>query len=189
MIVGYARVSSDDQKLDLQTDALRKERCEKIYSDNITGSKKERPGLDQALETLREGDTFIVWRLDRLSRSLRDLISLVCDLRDRGIIFKSIKESIETSTPTGQLTFHIFGAIAEFERVLIRERTMEGLRSARARGRMGGAKFKLDKAQIKLLISMYESREHSISTICKFFKLSIPTIYNYLHRNNIKVNE
>jgi DNA invertase Pin-like site-specific DNA recombinase len=140
MYIGYARVSTNEQNLDLQRDALRKAGCieKNIYTDKITGLKQERKGLDQALSHLREGDTFVVWRLDRLGRSLKHLIETITALQSQDIGFKSLTENIDTSTATGQLVFHIFGALAEFERNLIKERTIAGLDAARSRGRRGG---------------------------------------------------
>ena len=136
MLIGYARVSTNEQILDLQHDALLKAGCieKHIYTDKITGLKQERKGLDQALSHLREGDTFVVWRLDRLGRSLKHLIETITNLQSQGIAFKSLTENIDTSTATGQLVFHIFGALAEFERNLIKERTIAGLDAARSRG-------------------------------------------------------
>jgi DNA invertase Pin-like site-specific DNA recombinase len=130
MLIGYARVSTTEQVLDLQTDALESAGCEKIFSDTISGVKSDRPGLTQALEFCRKGDTFVVWKLDRLGRSLKHLIETVEDLKNRGIGFKSIQEAIDTSTPTGKLYFHVFCALAEFERDLIREHTLAGLEAA-----------------------------------------------------------
>src|SRR5215208_6622623 len=135
MFIGYARVSTDDQNLDLQRDALTKAGCEQIYTDQVSGTKAERKGLTDALSHLRSGDTLVVWRLDRLGRSLRHLIETVTNLHERGIGFKSVQESIDTTTSGGKLVFHIFGALAEFEREIIRERTQAGLQAARARGR------------------------------------------------------
>jgi DNA invertase Pin-like site-specific DNA recombinase len=143
MLIGYARVSKNEQNLDLQRDALIKAGCREkdIFTDKITGTKQERNGLTQALTHLREGDTFVVWRLDRLGRSLKHLIETVTNLHVRNIAFQSITEHIDTATATGQLVFHIFGALAEFERNLIRERTIAGLESARARCRFAGRHF------------------------------------------------
>ena len=140
MLIGYARVSTNEQNLDLQQDALKKAgvSAKNLYTDKITGTKSERPGLTQAISHLRQGDTLVVWRLDRLGRSLKHLIETVTALKQQGIAFKSITENIDTSTATGQLVFHIFGALAEFERNLITERTMAGLEAARTRGRKGG---------------------------------------------------
>src|SRR5438105_4559167 len=138
MLVGYARVSTQDQTLDLQQDALEKAGCERILTDTISGSIQERKGLEEALSFLRAGDSLVVWRLDRLGRSLKHLIETIAQLNARGIGLRSITESIDTTTSSGMLVFHIFGALAEFERDLIRERTQAGLVAARARGRLGG---------------------------------------------------
>ncbi len=138
--IGYARVSTADQSLDLQMDALRKAGCERIFEDTASGSKSERPGLAAAMAYLRDGDTLIVWRLDRLGRSLPHLIETIGALEARGVGFKSLTESIDTTTPGGRLVFHLFGALSQFERDLIRERTRAGLAAARARGRKGGRK-------------------------------------------------
>ena len=139
MLIGYARVSTTEQNLDLQKDALKQAGCERIVADTASGGKAQRSGLDRALELLRKGDTLVVWRLDRLGRSLRHLIELIGELEGRGIGFQSITEAIDTTSPGGTLVFHIFGALAEFERNLIRERTMAGLEAARrGAGRAGG---------------------------------------------------
>ena len=143
MLVGYARVSTTEQTLDLQFDALKKAGCSKIFTDTASGAKTERKGLDEALSYVREGDTLVVWRLDRLGRSLTHLIETVSQLDNRKIGFKSLTEQIDTTTSGGKLIFHIFGALAEFERNLIRERTNAGLQAARARGRVGGRPKKL----------------------------------------------
>src|SRR5512147_2967937 len=138
MLIGYARVSTTDQTLDLQKDALQKAGCGRIFTDTASGAKAERIGLEEALNYVRPGDTLVVWRLDRLGRSLPHLIETITGLNNRGIGFKSITESIDTTTSGGKLIFHIFGALAEFERDLIKERTQAGLTAARARGRLGG---------------------------------------------------
>ena len=138
MNVGYARVSTNDQHLSMQIDALKSSGCQEIYSDIASGAKSQRPGLEQALAYLREGDTIVVWKLDRLGRSIQDLIKTVNELENKKIGFKSLQENIDTTTSGGKLIFHIFSALAEFERDLIRERTQAGLRSARARGKFGG---------------------------------------------------
>src|SRR5205807_3105608 len=135
---GYARVSTLDQNLDLQNDALEAEGCEKVYTDKTGGTKAERPGLERALADLQAGDRLVVWKLDRLGRLLRHLIETVTNLRDRGVGFQSVREAIDTTTSGGKLIFHVFGALAEFERDIIRERTLAGLAAARARGRKGG---------------------------------------------------
>src|SRR5205809_5486122 len=138
MQIGYARISTGEQMLHLQEDALTKAGCDRVFTDTASGATAERPGLAKALEQLRAGDTLVVWRLDRLGRSLRHLIDTLTDLDQRGIGFRSLTENIDTTTPGGKLIFHIFGALAEFERDLIRERTQAGLLAARARGRNGG---------------------------------------------------
>src|SRR3954464_12002284 len=151
MLIGYARVSTDDQNLDLQRDALKKAQCEQIFTDTVSGTKARRPGLEEALSHLRARDTLVVWRLDRLGRSLRHLIDTVTDLQERGIGFKSLQENIDTTTSGGKLVFHIFGALAEFEREIIRERTQAGLQAAWARGRNGGRPQKLTDKQVDML--------------------------------------
>ena len=138
MLIGYARVSTQDQTLNLQKDALEKAGCQKIFTDIASGAKQERKGLEDALSHVREGDTLVVWRLDRLGRSITHLIQTVSGLAERGVGFKSLTENIDTTTSGGKLVFHIFGALAEFERDIIRERTTAGLQAARARGRKGG---------------------------------------------------
>lgn len=180
MLIGYARVSTDDQNLDLQRDALTQGGCHKIYEDRESGAKAERPGLITTLEVLREGDTLVVWRLDRLGRTLKDLIALAEKLESRRIGFKSLKENIDTTTSGGKLVFHLFGALAEFERNLIRERTQAGLSAARARGRLGGRPKALDPATRQLAIRLYRERQHSIDDICKMMRISKPTLYSYL---------
>lgn len=182
MLIGYARVSTDDQNLNLQHDALKNAGCERIFDDQITGSKIQRPGLEAALEFAREGDVFVVWRLDRLSRSLKDLIEMVALLDSRKIGLRSLHESIDTSSSSGKLIFHIFGALAEFERNLIRERTHAGLQAARARGRRGGRPYKLSADKTKLVIQLYESKKHSIKQICDLVGISKPTLYKYLKK-------
>lgn len=180
MLIGYARVSTDDQNLYLQLDALKNAGCQRIFDDQITGSKIQRPGLEAALEFAREGDVFVVWRLDRLSRSLKDLIEMVALLDSRKIGLKSLHESIDTLSSSGKLIFHIFGALAEFERNLIRERTHAGLQAARARGRNGGRPKKLSIDKTKLVIQLYEEKKHSIQKICELVGVSKPTLYKYL---------
>ena len=138
MLIGYARVSTDDQNLNLQRDSLNQAGCEQIFEDKISGAKAERPGLHQTLQYARAGDAIVIWRLDRLSRSLKDLIEMVTLLKSKGIGLKSLQEAIDTSSSSGTLIFHIFGALAKFERNLIRERTQAGLQAARAHGRKGG---------------------------------------------------
>jgi DNA invertase Pin-like site-specific DNA recombinase len=183
MLIGYARVSTDDQTLDLQLDALKAVGCppSRIYTDTASGAKTARPGLAKALEILREGDTLVVWRLDRLGRTLPHLLQLVEELKSRQIGFKSLTESIDTTTPSGELVFHIFGALAQFERNLIRERTMAGLKAARARGRKGGGRFKLDEKQIAHAKALYADKTNTIQDICKTLRISRATLWRYLN--------
>lgn len=180
MKIGYARVSSEDQSLDLQIDALKKAGCKKIFEDKRSGAGIERPGLKALLDSLREGDVVIVWRLDRLGRSLRDLLALAEQFEDEGVGLSSIKDKIDTTTSGGRLIFQVFGALSEFERNLIKERTQAGLAAAKARGRTGGRPKSLDSQQRKLLVKLYNSKQHSISEICTLMKITKPTLYNYL---------
>ena len=182
MLIGYARVSTIDQNTDLQTDALKMAGCQKIFIDKISGVKSDRPELNKLKEQLREGDTLVVWRLDRLGRSLRDLIDWMNYLEKEKVMLKSLQESIDTGNPTGKLIFHIFGALSEFERNLIVERTNAGLKAARARGIKGGRKPKLDAAKQKTAQTMYDSRNHTIKEICETLKITKPTLYKYLKR-------
>jgi DNA invertase Pin-like site-specific DNA recombinase len=180
MFIGYARVSTDDQNLDLQRDALEKAGCEQIYTDRVSGTKAERKGLTEALSHLRKGDTLVVWRLDRLGRSLRHLIDTVTALQERGIGFKSLQESIDTTTSGGKLVFHIFGALAEFEREIIRERTNAGLSAARSRGKSGGRPKALTEKQVQMLNNLAADRSNSIDEICKTLGISRTTFYRYV---------
>lgn len=182
MKIGYARISTLDQNHDLQFDALEQAGCEKIFSDKVSGAKVDRPGLQEALAYLREGDCLVVWRLDRLGRSLKHLIEVAEGLEKRGVGLASLQEGLDTVTSGGKLIFHIFGALAEFERNLIRERTMAGLSSARARGRLGGRNKKLDNGKIAMLKKLYDSQEHTIDEICQLMGISKPTFYRYLRR-------
>ena len=165
MLIGYARVSTVDQKLDLQIDALKKAGCEKICHDKISGAKSERPGLTKVLDISRTGDTLVIWRLDRLGRSLKDLIQIAETLKTRDIGLKSLEEGIDTTTSTGQLMFHLFGALAEFEKNLINERSQAGLEPARSRGRLGGRPKLLNRDQQQLVVKLYNDREHSITGV------------------------
>jgi len=186
MKFGYARVSTNEQDLSLQLDALKEAGCEKTYQDKVSGVKAERPGLQEALAYLRKGDTLVVWRLDRLGRSLKHLIETVNNLEERGIGFQSLQESIDTTTSSGRLVFHIFGALAEFERNLIRERTQAGLAAARARGRKGGRPKSLDAKKTELLYELYDSKKHTVKEICEMIGISRPTLYSYLQRREKK---
>ncbi len=186
MLIGYARVSTDDQNLDLQRDALEQAGCEKIYTDQQSGASTERLGLAGVLETARRGDTLVVWRLDRLGRSLKQLIHLVETLDQRGIGLRSLQENIDTTTSGGRLVFHLFGALAEFERHVIRERTQAGLAAARARGRQGGRPKRLSPPKRELLLRLHRERRHSIAEICQIMGISKSTLYNYLAEPGIE---
>ena len=180
MKIGYARVSTLEQNLDLQRDALRAAGCEKVIEDTASGGKVQRSGLERARELLRKGDVLVVWRLDRLGRSLRHLIDLMNELESQGIGFQSVTEAIDTTTSGGKLVFHIFGALAEFERNLIRERTRAGLEAARARGKKGGRKPKLSDKQRKLAVDLYQQKKHTLDEICEMVGITRPTLYKYV---------
>ncbi len=178
MLIGYARVSTMDQNLDLQVDALNQIGCKQIFTDKITGTKFDRPELNELKKILRKDDIVVVWKLDRMGRGLRDLINLMKEFEDKGIGFKSLTEGIDTTTTAGKLVFHIFGALAEFERSLIVERTQAGLKAGRARGKVGGRPSKLTIEQKDLVRKMHADITIPLSTICDTFKISKQTIYN-----------
>lgn len=180
MLIGYARVSTNDQNLDLQTDALGKGGCEKIFTDIASGAKSDRNGLTEALAYVREGDTLVVWKLDRLGRSLRHLIDTVGMLQAKKVGFRSLQENLDTTTSGGKLFFHIFGALAEFERDIIRERTNAGLASARARGRLGGRPKSMNAKKIEMARSLHGTKKTSIADICSTLGVSKATFYRYL---------
>ncbi len=186
-LIGYARVSTGDQNFDLQRDALLAAGCEagKIFTDRLSGGKDERPGLAQALAYVRAGDTLVVWRLDRLGRSLSHLIQTTTGLEGRGVGFKSLQEGIDT-TSGGKLVFHIFGALAEFERSLIRERTNAGLKAARARGRNGGRPKKLDTRKLAVAESLLKDPKLTVAEVAEQVGIARSTLYTYLARNELK---
>ena len=190
MKIGYARVSTGLQNLNLQEDQLNQYGCEKIFSDHISGSKSKRPGLDKAIEFARSGDTIVVWRLDRLGRNMEDLITLVNELNERGVSFHSLEENItmDKSSSTGQLLFHLFAAFAEFERNLILERSSAGRIAARARGRYGGRPEKLNNKDLKLLKTLYDNGT-PIKTIAEQWQVSRTTIYRYLNKIEDRKND
>jgi DNA invertase Pin-like site-specific DNA recombinase len=179
MLIGYARVSTVDQNLDLQRDALERAGCARIFTDQMSGAKAERPGLEQALSHVREDDTLVVWKLDRLGRSLPHLVQTVMGLNDRGVGFKSLQESIDTTSPAGKLIFHVFAALAEFERDLIKERTQAGLVAARARGRKGGRPRVVDEKKAKAARAMRADTSLSVAEICAELKISRTSFYRY----------
>jgi DNA invertase Pin-like site-specific DNA recombinase len=190
MKIGYARVSTKDQSLNLQKDALEKAGCKKIYSEQISGTKTERAKLDEMIKHLRQGDVIVVWKLDRLGRSLRDLVNLISKFQDLGVGFKSLHDNIDTTTPTGKLTFHLFAALAEFERDIISDRTKAGLASARARGRKGGRPKGLSKKaqdKARLAESLYNEKDNSIGEICEYLSISKPTLYRYLSSRGVAI--
>lgn len=187
MLIGYARVSKSDdsQVLDLQIDALLESGIKKnnIYHDKLSGNKDNRPGLESCLKALRSGDVLVVWKLDRLGRSLKHLVNTVHDLADREIGFKVLTgqgAEIDTTTASGKLVFGIFAALAEFERELISERTKAGLAAARARGRKGGRKFQLTKSQVRMAQASMKSRDSSVSELCKELGVTRQTLYKYV---------
>jgi len=179
MLIGYARVSTSDQNLDLQKEALLKIGCERIYEDEISGTIKERPGLNKTIEILRAGDTLVVWKLDRLGRSVKNLISLISDLNSKDIHFKSITDSIDTSTPSGRFFFHVMASLAEMERELIVERTKAGLAAAKKLGRVGGRKRKMTNSKInsakKLLASGVVPKD-----VAENLGISVATLYRWI---------
>ena len=172
--IGYARVSTDDQHLDLQRDALQQAGCSVIYEEAASGKSAARPEVEQCRKALRAGDTLVVWRLDRLGRSLHDLVQIVAELEQRGVHFESLTEKIETGSASGKLQFHVFAALAEFERGLIRERTQAGLAAARARGRAGGRKPKLDDQQVREIKALLRDPDMALLQIVGGDKLIIP---------------
>jgi len=187
MKIGYARVSTLDQNPDMQRDELQKAGCEKVIVDQVSGTVANRPGLTEVKKLLREGDTLVVWRLDRLGRSLRDLIEWAQWLEENGVGLQSLHESINTSTPTGKLTFHLFGALAEFERNLIQERTRAGLAAARARGRKGGRRRVLDEDKRALAVDLYQQKKMPVWKICELMGISKPTLYSYVRESQMVV--
>jgi DNA invertase Pin-like site-specific DNA recombinase len=186
MLIGYARVSTNDQNLDMQKDELKRAGCKRICTDVASGAKSERPGLTEALGYAREGDTLVVWKLDRVGRSLGHLIDTVRVLQERRVGFRSLHENIDTTTTAGKLIFHVFGALADFERDLIRERTNAGLTAARARGRKGGRRPVLDHKQHVVLQSLARDRSNSPAAICATLRISRATFYRYAKRTPLK---
>ena len=180
--IGYARVSTGDQDLAMQIDELEVAGCSQIFTDKVSGAKSEKPGLGKCLEAIKSGDTLVVWRLDRLGRSMVHLISIVTELKKREIAFKSLRDgAIDTSTPSGELVFNIFSALAQFERELIRERTQAGLAAARARGKKGGRRqIAPDNPKVRMAKKMHEDCSMEINEICSTLKISRATFYRYV---------
>ena len=185
MIIGYARVSTQDQNPQLQRDALEAVGCEQVFEERVTGTKRERPELQACLRTLRDGDTLVVWKLDRLARSLRDLVELIHELNERGVGFRSLTEAIDTTNAGGKLVFHIFGALAEFEHSLIRERTLAGLAAARARGRKGGRRPALSASDVRKAAAMLADPEITKTGVAKHFGVSRVTLNASLEREGL----
>jgi len=187
MLIGYARVSTTNQNLDLQKDALLAAGCERIYTDIASGAKAQRPGLDDALQYCRPDDMLVVWKLDRLGRSLPHLVETVRDLVARNVGFKSLQENIDTTTSDGKLIFHIFASLAEFERDITRERTNAGLSAARARGRKGGRPKGVDEKKKKAALSLKKDPERSVKEICEIVGISRNTYYKYTRTSEDKI--
>ena len=179
-LIGYARVSTSDQNLELQLDALKEAGCRRVFEETASGANKARPQLRDALDFLRPGDTLVVWKLDRLARSVQQLIEVIEQLHKRGCGFKSLTEAIDTTTAGGRLIFHIFGALAEFERSIIRERTMAGLDAARARGRKGGRPRLMNEDSLIVAQALLRDGVLTVKDIAKQIGVSEPTLYKYL---------
>lgn len=188
MIVGYARVSTEDQNPGLQLDALRSAGCEQVFNEKATGVNRDRPELTACLRTLRDGDTLVVWKLDRLARSLKDLVEIIEGLQGKGVGFRSLTESIDTTSTGGRLVFHIFGALAEFEHSLIRERTIAGLAAARARGRKGGRKPAMSSADIRKAAAMLSDPAITKAEVAKHFSVSRVTLNAALVRGGYQTS-
>lgn len=192
MKIGYARVSTKGQSLDLQVDALKAAGCEKIFKETISGAKKERPILEACLQHLREGDALVIWKLDRLGRTMKELVLLVNQLMEQKVGLVSLNDPIDTTSPQGRLIFNIFASLAEFERDIIRERTKAGLQAARARGRVGGRPKGLSKqAETTALAAqtLYEEGQLSIAQICEQLDIARSTLYIYLRHRGVKVGK
>ena len=188
MHIGYARVSTQDQNPELQLDALAAAGCEQVFQERMSGKHRDRPELEICLKTLRKGDTLVVWRLDRLGRSLKDLVEIVHVLESRGVGFQSLTENIDTASAGGRLIFHVFAALAEFERNLIRERTIAGLAAARARGRKGGRKAKLSKSDVRKVAAMLRDPLVTKTEVAKHFGVSRVTLNLALAREGYPQN-
>ncbi|MCK4608462.1 MAG: recombinase family protein [Gammaproteobacteria bacterium] len=180
MLIGYARVSTLEQNLDSQLDVLKEVGCEKIYADKMNGAKADRPELLAAINDLRAGDALVVKKLDRLGRSIKSLIALVTKLDEKKVGFKSLTENIDTTTSGGKLIFHIFGALAEFERDIIRDRTNAGLKAARARGRLGGRPRKITNKMVEQMKTLYDAKKTPVIEICKSFGISRSAFYTVI---------
>jgi DNA invertase Pin-like site-specific DNA recombinase len=187
MKIGYARVSTREQNLDMQVIALEAAGCEKIYEEKVSGVKVERPILNNLINQLRPNDVLVIWKLDRLGRSLKNLIELVQQLLERNVGLCSLNDPIDTTNPQGRLIFNIFASLAEFERDVIRERTQAGLSAARARGRLGGRPKGLTKASACAAETLYKEKKLSVIEICKKLSISKSTLYKYLRHRNVSI--
>jgi len=188
-VLGYARVSTSEQELALQVDALEAAGCSRVFSETASGARAERPELERLLDQLRNGDTVVVWRLDRLGRSLKHLISLVEEFGTRGVGLRALDQNIDTTTASGRLQMHLFAALAEFERELGRERTQAGLQAARARGRHGGRPRALSADQVAVVRAMHSSREHTVAAIAAVLGVSRATVYRQLDPETARPGE
>ncbi len=182
MKIGYARVSTIDQNLDVQIDGLKKEGCDRIYKEKLSGSRYDRPELNSLLENLRKGDILIVWKLDRLGRTVKQLVSLVEELKNRGVQFKSIRDNIDTGSATGTFFFHVMASFAQLERELTIERTMAGLKAARSRGRFGGRPEVHSKDKKELAYKMYLENDKTVQEIADTLDIGRVTIYRYINK-------
>lgn len=182
MLIGYARVSTQDQHLELQREALQRAGCEKIFEDTISGTRVQRPGLTQAMDGLRSGDTLVVWKLDRLGRSVKQLVDLVSGLQKKGVHFKSLTDSIDTGTPSGRFFFHVMASLAQMERELIVERTQAGLQVARQRGRTGGRKPKMTASKV-VSAQQLLAVGTPVRDVAHNLGISVPTLYRWLPAN------
>lgn len=191
MLIGYARVSTQEQNLELQINALQAAGCKKIFTEKASGAQRDRPELKAALEYMRtnEDDTLVVWKLDRLARSLRQLIDTIEELEKKGIGFKSLTENIDTTTSGGRLVFHIFGALAEFERILIKERTMAGLKAAKAMGKKGGRPQALEAEDLRDAKALLRNKKITVKEVAKRLKVDPSTLYRYLPGGRSSVQE
>jgi DNA invertase Pin-like site-specific DNA recombinase len=185
MLIGYARVSTRDQNLDLQLDKLREAGCEKIYTDKASGVRDDRPGLAEAIAYARKGDMLTVWKLDRLGRTMKSLIRFVDELRESGVEFRSLNEGLDTSTPMGRFTFHILGALAQMEAELVKERTMAGLQASRARGRLGGRPKKITPDQLVMARTLMTNPNLTMEQIAKQLGVGKSTLYRELARQQV----
>lgn len=189
MLIGYARVSTHEQSLNLQQDALQKAGCERTFTDVASGATAERDGLSAAFDYVRSGDTLVVWRFDRLGRSLKQLIERITALEERGIGFRSLTEAMDTTTSGGRLIFHVFGTLPEFERAVIRERTLAGLAAARARGRCGGRPKLMNATQIAMAKAMLADREMPVRKVYEALHVSRATLYRHLNADRVASGE